>query len=192
MREAILVIDFTKDFVADDGKLTCGKPAQDIDKMIRKLVTVNYNVGNDVIVLNDIHFEGDTDHPESKLFPPHNIEGTDGRELYGETAEAIKKIEKFHQTSQTPSTLFKFDKTRYSAFANTHLDGVLKSRKVTTLHLVGVCTDICILHTAVDAYNLGYNVVIHKDAVASFNQVGHEWALAHFENTLGFKVVEGL
>ena len=55
--------------------------------------------------------------------------------------------------------------------------------------MVGVCTDICVLHTAVDAYNKGFDIVIHKDAVASFNPVGHEWALEHFEKTLGAKVI---
>ena len=29
-------------------------------------------------------------------------------------------------------------------------------RGITELCLTGVCTDICVLHTAVDAYNLGY------------------------------------
>src|SRR5699024_4072417 len=57
------------------------------------------------------------------------------------------------------------------------------------VHLVGVCTDICILHTAIEAYNKGLDIVVHKDAVASFNQPGHEWALGHFENTLGAKVI---
>ncbi|OUJ20945.1 isochorismatase, partial [Corynebacterium kefirresidentii] len=42
------------------------------------------------------------------------------------------------------------------------------------IEIVGVCTDICILHTAVSAYNLGYNITIPKDGVASFNESGHK------------------
>ena len=60
---------------------------------------------------------------------------------------------------------------------------------ITALYLTGVCTDICILHTAVDAYNLGYRLFIFKDAVASFDPVGHEWALRHFEQTLGATIL---
>lgn len=30
---------------------------------------------------------------------------------------------------------------------------------------------------------------VHEDGVASFNQAGHEWALGHFVNTLGGKVI---
>ena len=56
------------------------------------------------------------------------------------------------------------------------------------MHLVGVCTDICVLHTAVDAYNKGFKVVVYKDAVASFNQQGHEWALGHFKDSIGAEI----
>ena len=45
------------------------------------------------------------------------------------------------------------DKTRYSAFAGTDLEMKLRERGIEEVHLVGVCTDICVLHTAVDAYN---------------------------------------
>ena len=55
--------------------------------------------------------------------------------------------------------------------------------------MVGVCTDICVLHTAVDAYNKGFSIVVHENGVASFNQVGHDWAIDHFEQTLGGKVI---
>ena len=55
--------------------------------------------------------------------------------------------------------------------------------------LVGVCTDICVLHTAVEAYNLGYQIIIPADAVASFNESGHHWAIRHFESCLGAKII---
>ena len=81
------------------------------------------------------------------------------------------------------------DKTRYSAFCGTDLELKLRERNITEVHLVGVCTDICVLHTAIDAFNKGFQVVIHEKAVASFNPTGHEWALEHFKNTLGAKVI---
>jgi nicotinamidase-related amidase len=65
----------------------------------------------------------------------------------------------------------------------------LRMRGIKELHLAGVCTDICVLHTAVEAYNKGFDIVVHADAVASFNPQGHEWALQHFEKTLGGTVV---
>ncbi|MNE20481.1 Isochorismatase family protein YecD [compost metagenome] len=81
------------------------------------------------------------------------------------------------------------DKTRYSAFAGTDLELQLRTRGITELHLAGVCTDICVLHTAVDAYNKGFDIVVHKDAVASFDQEGHAWALRHFKGSLGATIL---
>jgi nicotinamidase-related amidase len=81
------------------------------------------------------------------------------------------------------------DKTRYSAFAGTDLEIKLRERGITTLHLVGCATDICVFQTAVDAYNKGFQIVVHKEAVASFNPIGHQWALDQFKNTFGAKIL---
>ncbi|SFF82436.1 Nicotinamidase-related amidase [Halobacillus alkaliphilus] len=178
MKQALLVIDYTNDFVAPEGALTCGEPGQKIERSLTKLCK-EFLFNDDFTVLAvDLHEENDPYHPETKLFPPHNIRGTEGRRLYGE-------IHHLYERSQFKPSLYYMDKTRYSAFAGTDLDIKLRERGITDVHLSGVCTDICVLHTAVDAYNLGYNLTIHKDAVASFNQPGHEWALGHFESVLG-------
>lgn len=65
----------------------------------------------------------------------------------------------------------------------------MRERQIQEVHIVGVCTDICVLHTAIDAYNLGYKIVIHEKGVASFDPVGHECALKHFKNTLGATII---
>ena len=178
--KALIVIDYTYDFVAPDGKLTCGVPGQAIEGKIASLIKQFIEEKQPVIFANDLHKENDPFHPETKLFPPHNIEGTSGRALYG----SVKALYEKHQHE-----VISFDKTRYSAFAGTNLALLLRERGVQEVVLVGVCTDICILHTAVDSYNLGYELTIYKDAVASFNDVGHTWALSHFEACLGARIL---
>lgn len=182
MKKALLNVDYTNDFVAEDGALTCGKPGQDLEEYIVKLTKDFHENGDYVAFLIDLHYEGHELHPENELFPPHNIEGTDGRNLYG-TLETL-----YHKIKEDEHVEY-FDKTRYSAFAGTNLELQLRERKIEELHIVGVCTDICVLHTAVDAYNKGYNIVVHEQGVASFNQAGHDWALGHFTDTLVGKVV---
>lgn len=179
MEKALLVVDYTVDFVSDDGALTCGEPGQAIEEVICSLTEEFVANGDFVVMPVDMHLEGDPYHPESALFPPHNIRGTAGRELYGRLASIYE---------QHKENIVWMDKTRYSAFAGTNLEILLNERNIKEIHLAGVCTDICVLHTAVDAYNKGFKVVIHKDAVASFNPVGHEWALAHFKDTLGASI----
>lgn len=179
MNKALLVIDYTVDFVAEDGALTCGDPGMALEEYIAGTTKEFIEQQLPVYVINDLHEMDDPYHPENKLFPPHNIRGTEGRRLYG----------KLQDVAQHAQEVILMDKTRYSAFAGTDLDIRLRARGITEIHLMGVCTDICILHTAVDAYNLGYTIVVHEGGVASFNAAGHDWALSHFANTLGATVL---
>lgn len=182
MKKALIAIDYTFDFIADEGALTCGKPGQEIEAAIVKVASDFIQNGDYVVFAVDLHKNQDPFHPETTLFPPHNIEGTAGRKLYGE-------LDNLYQTNKHNQNVYWMDKTRYSAFTGTDLELQLRIRGITELHLVGVCTDICVLHTAVEAYNKGFSIVIHQNAVASFNQIGHTWALSHFTNSLGAKIV---
>lgn len=175
-KKALINIDYTKDFV--NGALPVEDPAEKIHDQIVSLTKEFIDNGDFVVFAIDLHQEGDVYHPETLLFPPHNIKGTDGRELYGQ----LKTVYEEHKDKEH---VYFLDKTRYSSFAGTDLEIKLRERGITEVHLVGVCTDICVLHTAVDAYNKGFNIVVHENAVASFNQSGHEWALGHFKGSLG-------
>lgn len=183
MKKVLLNIDYTNDFIAKDGKLSCGEPGREIEGFIVTLTKEFIANGELVVFSIDNHLKGDNFHPESKLFPEHNIEGTDGRLLY-------KSLNDVYELNKHLDKVIWQDKTRYSAFTGTALELVLRERGINEIHLVGACTDICILHTAVDAYNKGFNIVVHEAGVASFNQAGHEWALGHFENTLGATVIK--
>ena len=131
----------------------------------------------------ETHDEGYTFHQESKLFPPHNIKGTSGRNLYGPLAD-------FYETYQADSRVFWIDKRHYSAFSGTDLDLRLRERKVDTVILTGVLTDICVLHTAIDAYNLGYQIEVVEPAVASLSEENHKFALNHLQNVLGSTIID--
>ncbi|MCI7238691.1 MAG: cysteine hydrolase [Anaerococcus sp.] len=180
--KALINVDYTYDFVAKDGALTAGEPAQAIEEEIVKITKEMHDEGDYIVFAIDDHKKDDTYHPETKLFPAHNIHKTKGQALYGRLLDYYKEIE-------NDDNVHYYYKTRYSAFAGTDLDLRLRERDIKEVHLVGVCTDICILHTAVDAYNLGYDIVIHEKAVASFNQAGHAYALEHFKNSLGARII---
>lgn len=174
---ALINIDYTFDFNADEGALTCGQPGQAIEETISTLTEEFIRNGDFTVFAIDMHLKADKYHPETKLFPSHNIKGTRGRNLFG-------RLQQVYESNKERENVHYMDKTRYSAFAGTDLEIKLRERKITEVHLVGVCTDICVLHTAVDAYNKGFEIVIHEKAVASFNQAGHEWALGHFKDCL--------
>ncbi|MEG0550001.1 MAG: isochorismatase family cysteine hydrolase [Vagococcus sp.] len=180
--EALISIDYTYDFVADEGKLTTGKVGQEIESELVKVTKEFIDDGQFVVFAIDGHDPKDLYHPENKLFPAHNVNGTFGRTLYG-------TLNDVYEDNRDKATVYWLDKRHYSAFSGTDLDIRLRERHITAIHLTGVCTDICVLHTAIDAYNLGYQIVIHKQCVQSFDEEGHRWALRHFETTLGATII---
>ncbi|MBM7709646.1 isochorismatase family protein [Enterococcus lemanii] len=180
--KALLSIDYTYDFVATDGALTTGAAGQAIEEKLVGITKEFIEQGDYVVFAIDGHDATDQFHPENKLFPPHNLIGAKGRDLYGSLAP-------LYEQNNALTNVYWIDKRHYSAFSGTDLDIRLRERQIKEVYLTGVCTDICVLHTAVDAYNLGYQVFIVKDAVASFDPIGHEWALKHFAGTLGATIV---
>lgn len=58
-------------------------------------------------------------------------------------------------------------KIRYSAFFATELDLMLRAQGVTTVVIAGVKTNVCIRATAQDAFALGYEVLVPRDATNS-------------------------
>ncbi len=114
---AYIIIDYTNDFVAADGKLTAGEPAQAIDAALCQGLKTAMVRGDLIFVLNDLHYQKDSSHPESALFPPHNVLGTAGREVYGQTGRTLKEHLDLNNTQ-----IFWLDKLRYSGFKGTPLD----------------------------------------------------------------------
>ena len=71
-----------------------------------------------------------------------------------------------------PATVI--DKTRYSAFAEPGLIDHLRQREADALIVSGSETDVCVLATVLDAVDIGYRVIVVRDAVCSSSDEGHE------------------
>lgn len=183
MTKALISIDYTIDFVADEGNLTAGKPAQAISERIAQVTSKAFENGDYIFFAIDGHETGDEFHPESKLFPPHNIIGTSGRDLYGPLAD-------FYLENKDHERVRWMDKRHYSAFSGTDLDIRLRERGVDTVVLTGVLSDICVLHTAIDAYNKGYRIEVVASAIAALTEESHQFALNHLRHVLGATVIE--
>src|SRR5699024_2551607 len=146
---ALIIVDYSNDFVAGTGKLTCGGPGQQVESYtVARRAAYNQKQAN-IFFLMDIHDEENSYHPDNNLFPRHNIIDTTRRELDG-------KVNDIYQNILFNDHVHYLDKTRYDSFCGTPLDIMLRERNITHLEIVGVCTDICVLHTAISAYNLGY------------------------------------
>jgi nicotinamidase-related amidase len=69
------------------------------------------------------------------------------------------------------------DRKVFSALASSDLRALLAESSTDTLAISGFETDVCVLATVLAAIDLGFRVVLVKDALASSNEAGEKAAL---------------
>lgn len=171
MKEAILVVDMLNDFVT--GALKCERGLA-IVPQTAKLLDGARKAGVPVIFCNDAHVKG-IDH-ELKLWGDHAIAGTYGAQVIPELN--LSEID------------YVVPKRRYSGFFHTDLDLLLKELGVDTVIMTGLHTHMCVRHTSADAYCLGYNVVVAKDATNSFTEEDYTYGLKYLVDTYGAEITD--
>jgi nicotinamidase-related amidase len=80
------------------------------------------------------------------------------------------------------------DKYRYSAFAGTRLDLILRSHRIETLVLCGVATSGCVESTTRDGLFHDYYVVTASDCCADYDRDRHESSLRKMDVSFGYVV----
>lgn len=178
-KEALVIVDMSNDFVADNGSLTAGKPAQEIVPYIVETAKQFLADGNIVVVTMDAHQPND-EHFE--LWPAHNVIGTDGQKLYGD-------LHNFFSDNIDNDDLLYSPKTNYNAFFNTNLADWLRECDVEKVHVVGVCTDICDFLTVAGADAEGFKTAIHKRGVATFTEQGEAF-INHMKLCFHTEIIE--
>jgi nicotinamidase-related amidase len=158
MNKAYLIVDMSNDFVADEGSLTAGKPAQAIVPNILRTLHA-FDEKNDLIVFCMDNHQPNDDH--FLLWTPHNVIGTWGAELYG------KLNDWFTQHGEQANVRF-LPKSEYDAFYQTDLEQILKNNEIDTVRVAGVCTDICVFNTVYGAYKCGFHTEVATDECATF------------------------
>ena len=109
---------------------------------IRDLIDERRRAGDQLIFLADTH---DPNDREFEVFPVHCVRGT-------KEADVVEELQPFLKDA----TLIR--KRRYSGFFETNLDELLKAARPEQVTVIGVCTDICVLHTVADLRNRDYRV----------------------------------
>ena len=178
-KEALLIVDMSNDFVAENGPLTVGEPAQKIVPYIKDLATRFLAEGNVVVISMDAHQPND---PHFELWAPHNIVGSEGQQLYGDLYEWYQENKEHENVIYSP-------KTNYNAFFKTDLAETFRSAGVEKVHTVGVTTDICDFLTVAGADAEGFKTAIHKRGVATFTDLG-ETMLDHMKRCFHTQIIE--
>ena len=164
MERYLFVIDYQKDFV--DGAL--GFPgAEKLDEKIAAKVR-EYGKGR-VFFTRDTHFENYLENREGKNLPVvHCIKGSEGWQVYGETAKALAEVE----APGIDKLVFGMDVTD-PATAN------LLPETADEIELVGLVSNICVVSNAVVLQSKYPEATIIVDAACtdSFDKSLHEKVL---------------
>ncbi len=172
-RHVVIVVDMLRGFLEPGYPLDCGDAARAIIPAVRRRIEAERARGATILWVADNHAPDDA---EFAIFPPHCIRGTAESAIVPALANLVDAANLL-------------PKTRYSGFYGTDLDARLARLRPDLITVVGVCTDICVLHTVADARNRDYAVVVPADCVATFDPDAHRFALDHMRRVLGAMVV---
>lgn len=101
------------------------------------------------------------------MWPDHCVQGSFGADLSRELdQERVEAIFRKGMNPEIDSYSAFFDNGKLKA---TGLEGYLRGRGVTEVHICGLAADYCVWYTAKDAIELGFEVVIMLDAVKAIN-----------------------
>jgi nicotinamidase/pyrazinamidase len=172
----LLVIDMLKDFMTREGVLYCGENSEKIIPFIKSKIEDFNKKGHKIIYLADSHKEDDK---EFEMFPKHCVKGTKGAEILDDLYIKGAPI---------------VEKTRYSGFYKTNLEKLISDEgKGNTedieVHVVGVCTNICVMYTVEELRNRDIKTIVYKKGVASFDEEAHKFALNQMKAVLGAEVI---
>ena len=173
-RVALLIIDMVNDFVDPNGKTAAiaNRPLAHARSVIpRQQQLLQAARDADVPIVHVQHttllnHQSDSgpwlDARSRATYSVEDIcvQGTWGQEIIKELAPREGEIV--------------VQKYRYSGFAGTNLDLVLRTARRQTLVCCGVSTNACVESTARDAFSLDYYVVIPEDACASWDRSLHD------------------
>jgi nicotinamidase/pyrazinamidase len=170
--KALIINDMENDFVEEKGALRVDKATECVEP-IKKLKAEMKREGAPVIYVCDTHFKGDK---EFDKWGSHTVDGTWGAEIIDE----LKPDEDDYVIK----------KWRYSAFYATPLDLLLKQLHVDTIVLTVVLTDVCIQHTAADAYFRGYKTVVPRYCTQTVTEERKEYALNFIKQMYDAEIVD--
>ncbi|MBJ7594282.1 MAG: cysteine hydrolase [Candidatus Dormibacteraeota bacterium] len=182
---ALLIIDMCNDFIHPEGK-TAGRAQRPIAHavavipQIQRLVEAARAAGVLAVYGQHTTLPGHASDSGSWLDARSRatysvedicVDQTWGQQIINELAPAASDVV--------------VKKHRYSAFAGTNLDMVLRSAGILTTVCCGVSTNVCVESTAREAFSHDYYVVVPADACASWDMSLHEAALASARHRYG-------
>ncbi len=167
MKKCLIVVDYQNDFVT--GALGFEKAVALDSRIVDKIETYRANC-DDIVFTLDTHNSDYLETYEGLHLPvKHCISGTNGHRLFGKVAQVRDDSDRFfHKNS----------------FGSDELYTYLKNAHYSSIELVGVVTNICVISNAVLAKTAQpeIDVIVDASCVASNDKFLNEAALRVMES----------
>ena len=154
MAEALVIVDFQNDFTP--GGALAVPAGDEIAVRVNELAAdPRFEL---VLATRDWHpAEHGSFDKHGGPWPVHCVQETEGAELHPELDR--DRVHIVIDKGQNPET------EGYSGFDETGLEDLLRERGVDKLTIVGLATDYCVKHTALDAVREGFDVQVDSSGV---------------------------
>lgn len=164
---ALLVVDMQNDFCSADGYYAgvgfSMEPIRAIIPRLQRLVSAMRDAGATIVFTRLVHDPALPDVTERHAVLPPGWRATERRLVPGTRgAEIVDELR------PAPGDVV-VDKSGYSAFADTGLAVYLRRRGVQTVVLSGTVDYACVLHTAFDAFELDFDVLLAGDSTTGWD-----------------------
>ncbi|AYG02297.1 cysteine hydrolase family protein [Gryllotalpicola protaetiae] len=179
---ALIVVDVQNDFCSPDGSL--GKIGNDVSAAVsmvprlQKLIDAARAAQLPVIFIQTLH-DKTNDSPQWL-----NRHGEPGKKRSSITCRTGSWGADFYEVAPQPDEIV-VNKYRYSAFAGTNLQIVLKTLGVESLLFTGVATEVCVESSLRDGLFAEYYVSLVEDCAASYDTDAHAASVRGVERNFG-------
>ena len=154
MAEALIVVDFQNDFMPG-GALAVHEGDQIAERVNELAADPRFEL---VVATRDWHPRNHGSFKErGGPWPVHCVQGSEGAELHSSLDRS--RIDVVLDAGEDPDT------DGYSGFDGTRLEQLLRERGIDKLTVVGLATDYCVKHTALDALRAGFEVTVDREGI---------------------------
>ncbi len=167
-RTALVIVDLQNDFADPAGGLAV-PGGSNLVPIINAEIVMARSAEATVVFTQDWHPES-TPHFEKDggVWPVHCVADTWGAAFHPELSVVGPSVRKgTHGEDGYSGFTMKHPTTGETT--PTELEGVLRSRDIRRVVVVGLATDYCVSATALDAARLGFGTEVLQDAIAAVN-----------------------
>ncbi|MBI2906271.1 MAG: isochorismatase family protein [Chloroflexi bacterium] len=167
---ALIVVDLQNDFCAEGGMVHKEgrdiRPAQAIVPRVVHLIDKAREAGVTVVYIQNV-YSSQSNWYLSDVWLEQARRARKGPYVEYSVCEKGSWEGDFYDGIKPQPSEFIVNKHRYSAFIDTDLDLILRSRGIRTLIMTGTATNVCVESTARDGFMKDYYVVFLEDCTAT-------------------------